>query len=222
MCEFFLTPQGCVKGQTYDFAHPRAMPSGGNNLRNVGAFGVSAMAAGGRGMGRGPAPAMRVCEFYLTPAGCNRGNSCNFAYPTGRAAQQALAAKEAAAAGRGPARAAGYGGQQAAAPICDYFFSRRGCSKGNACPFSHTSPPPPAYGAYGHPQQQQSVDQSRKPPKVCAFYNTEKGCVKGRQCDFLHVEDKVCDFYLSERGCKKGQHCNFKHVKDEQATEAAD
>ena len=219
MCEFFLTPQGCIKGQTCDFAHPRAMPSGGNSLRPAGPFGASAVMGAGRGFGRGAGPAVRVCEFYLTPAGCNRGNSCNFSHPTGRAAQQALAAKEAAAAGRG-GRGAAMGGQQAA-PICDYFFSRRGCSKGNACPFSHTAPAPAAYGAYGHHGGAGAADLSKKPPKVCAFYNTEKGCVKGRQCDFLHVEDKVCDFYLSERGCKKGQHCNFKHVKDEQAAEPA-
>ena len=219
MCEFFLTPQGCVKGQTCDFAHPRAMPSGGNSLRTPGPFGASAVGAGRGGMGRGAGPAMRVCEFYLTPAGCNRGNSCNFAHPTGRAAQQALAAKEAAAAGRsGRGATAMMGGQQA--PICDYFFSRRGCSKGNACPFSHTAPQPASYGGYNQ-QHSAAADMAKKQPKVCAFYNTEKGCVKGRQCDFLHVEDKVCDFYLSERGCKKGQQCNFKHVKDDQTAAEA-
>ena len=197
------------------------MTSGGNS-RQAGHFGAAAIGVGGgygvgggRGFGRGGGgPAMRVCEFYLTPAGCNRGNNCNFAHPTGRAAQQALAAKEAAAAGRG-GRVSALGAQTA--PMCDYFFSRRGCSKGNACPFSHTAPGPVSYGGgYGQQQGGAGADASRRAVRVCAFYATEKGCVKGRQCDFLHVEDKVCDFYLSKRGCKKGQHCNFKHVKDEQ------
>ena len=157
-----------------------------------------------------------VCQFYLTPQGCNRGNLCPFLHPTGRAAQQALAAKEAGA--RIPA------GRPV--PSCDYFFSRRGCSKGDSCPFSHVREPQPhaphapfnaGWGAvhqggpmYGGGGPSVVV----KRPKVCSFHSTERGCVKGNACEYIHVKDKLCTFVLSEKGCKKGATCDHKHPKE--------
>ena len=208
VCEFYITPQGCLKGNQCDHLHPRALPAQHLNAAAAGGAGRGAGGGAGRGRGGGMAAAaagggvtVRVCEFYLTPAGCNRGDNCQFLHPTGRAAQQALAAKEAAAMG-GAGR--GGGGQ----PICDYFFSRKGCSKGEHCPFSHhrdvaASAFPAPYGGYA---QYGAAGAVVKKPKVCAYYGTERGCVKGDSCDHIHVNSKPCDFFLSERGCKKGEY----------------
>ena len=214
MCDFFLTPQGCLKGNQCDFLHPRVIPA--QHLppapHTRGGMRGGIVGPAGR-MGGGPVT-VRVCEFYLTPQGCNRGAHCQFLHPTGRAAQQALAAKEAAT--RMPA------GRPV--PICDYFFSRRGCSKGDACPFSHVRephphPPLPHFGGgwgamHAGPMYGGGASVLNKRPKVCDFYSTERGCVKGDACEFIHVKDKLCDFYLSERGCKKGEACDFKHPKE--------
>ena len=203
VCDFFLTPQGCLKGNQCDFLHPRVIPA---QHLPPGPAARGAVRGMGR---TGPAGGItvRVCEFYrqlhslhasapasyswhsshltvsplcaVTPAGCNRGNSCQFLHPTGRAAQQALAAKEA-----GVRSVAGR-----PVPICDYFFSRRGCSKGDSCPFSHSrdlvapyggfaAAASPVYGAAG----------VQKRAKVCDFYGTERGCVKGETCEFIHVK----------------------------------
>jgi len=178
ICDYYLTPQGCVKGNQCSFLHPRVVPSSQqSNTRGPNRSGPSA-AAGGH----------RVCEFYNTPHGCHKGPACNFSHVSNF---------------NGNSRGSADGKRT---QICDFFFSRKGCNKGETCPFSHTKGPasnPTTFGAHG----------VEKKPKVCDFYNTERGCVKGDLCDFIHVKNKPCDFYLSERGCKKGALCDFRHVK---------
>lgn len=153
----------------------------------------------------------RVCEYYLTPNGCNKGAACSFLHPTGKAAQEVLNNKGSLINSNGTIP--GKKNQR-----CDFYMSRSGCHRGDACPFIHDKRAPISSSSYPLSTSSSSISraQSLRKPKICSFYNTERGCVKGDHCVFLHVKDKICDFWLSEQGCKKGEYCDFKHPRDEQ------
>lgn len=81
------------------------------------------------------------------------------------------AGEEGAAAGRGGAAPAGEApGTGAAAPgtsapqrSCSFFFNRGRCKHGDACSFSHTTPPP-----------------------ICKHIKNRRRCPKGLRCNFWH------------------------------------
>jgi len=216
VCDFFLTPQGCIKGNNCDFIHPRVPPT-----QHYGASSNSRSNARVGGSSSGGSDT-RVCQYYLTPAGCNKGNSCSFLHPTGRAAQEALA-NVSRSSNNGNNAGKANNNTSKKAQRCDFYFSASGCKKGDSCPFSHeqrrggNKESSASSSSSSHPRSSgvASFPASRK-PRICGFHNTDRGCIKGESCEFIHIKDKTCDFWLSEQGCKKGDWCDFKHSKDQQ------
>lgn len=235
VCAFYLSPRGCIKGDSCDFNHPNA-PDGSVTSKVCDFFKSAKGCTKGDecnflhpeghvnarpGFGGG----QKVCQFFATPRGCIKGDACDFAHPN-------LSAKP-----------------------CTFFLSARGCVKGNDCDFSHAHPsmmpgfpgagvPSPfdafASAGMGYPgmgpqgldfgrgMPQMGMPQMRgqpgvpphlahKRPQICQYHNTERGCVKGAQCDFVHQREKVCDFWNTERGCRKGKYCDFQHPPKDEA-----
>jgi len=229
-CAFYLSPRGCIKGDTCDFSHPVA-PDGSVTTRvcdffksskgcNKGAEcnflhpegHVNNGSGGSGGVGSGARP----CQYFSTPRGCIKGDSCDFAHPN-----------------------------LSTTKPCNFFMSPRGCAKGRDCDFSHgpAAGMMPGFGGMpagmpnpfdafaagmGFPGMGQGFPGmggqagvrgapgvpphlAHKRPLMCQYHNTERGCVKGMSCDFVHQREKVCDFFASERGCKKGKYCEFQH-----------
>jgi len=219
VCDFYLTPRGCVKGDACDFQHPNA-PGG--------------------------AVTNKVCQFFQTPRGCIKGAACDFLHPEGMTA-----------------RAGGVGQGAAKQAVCNFFNSPRGCIKGDKCDFLHPGAQAGmgmmgqmgamggmgAYGGYGMgmgmgmegfgaPMMGVTGGQSGN-GKPCQYFSTPRGCIKGNACDFSHtggapqmggfgrgmspmgpvnkmgqlMKDKVCDFFNTEKGCIKADACEFIHQK---------
>lgn len=166
-----------------------------------------------------------ICKFFQMPQGCKKGAGCEFLHPS--------PAMGMGMGGMGmPGAPMGYGAPMMGAAAggkkqCTFFFTARGCVKGESCDFSHTaggdqqqqmfsSPAPQMYGMGMPGMQQQPMPgqqgmQMMKKPQKCDFFSTERGCIKGEMCDFIHQKEKACDFFLSERGCRKGKFCDFQH-----------
>lgn len=237
ICAFYLSPRGCIKGDSCDFVHPSA-PDGSQTTK--------------------------VCDFYKSVKGCNKGNECNFLHPEGHMNARAGNSSGAKvcqyfATPRGCIKgdSCDFAHPNLSAKPCTYFLSARGCVKGKECDFSHHTPamagfpgmPFDQFGAaaMGFPTMPNmagsgamNMDFGRMPPRlppspfgqmganvpahlahkkpqVCQFHNTERGCVKGAQCDFVHQREKVCDFWMGERGCRKGKYCDFQHPPKDDA-----
>jgi len=232
-CDFFKSPRGCAKNKDCDFLHidglrPSAVQPGGMGMMGMG----GGMGGGGGGM---VAPAgQKICSFFNSPRGCIKGAECDFYHPPAgqqqQQQQQGMPMDGGMMGGQGSGRGQG--------KPCDYFFSARGCVKGNECDFSHVNPAMQA-GGFGAPQmygqqmqgmmpmmgqQRPGMDMMGRPtfgagavekkPQKCDFFSSERGCIKGELCDFIHTKEKVCDFYLSDRGCRKGKFCDFQHPDD--------
>lgn len=231
ICDFYLTPRGCIKGEKCDFQHP--LSPAGTQTNKVCDFYLT-----GRGCRKGdqcdflhPTPKQpvkdKVCTYYMTPQGCIKGLNCDFLHP--RPGMLGDVPGMPSIPGMGFPGAAPLGGAlpgmggRGKKP-CEFFLSARGCVKGDQCDFSHVRPgasfpDPSALGAFpglGFPLgllPQAAGRGAKKPmkPKLCEFVNTPRGCVKGDQCDFIHQKNKVCDFYLKPQGCRKGALCDFLH-----------
>jgi hypothetical protein len=208
ICDFYLTPRGCMKGEKCDFQHPLS-PAGTQTNR--------------------------ICDFYLTPRGCRKGDQCDFLHPQPK--------------------------QPVKDKVCTYYMTPQGCIKGLNCDFLHPRPGmfgdiPGAIpgapnsgipadlaalgvgagvggrgGGYGAPVpfpfafMPQAGRGQKKPlrPKVCDFHGTARGCVKGDACEFIHQKNKICDFFLKPQGCRKGNLCDFLHqAKDGEAPKPED
>eukprot|EP00658_Telonema_sp_P-2_P033073 TRINITY_DN2434_c0_g2_i3.p1 TRINITY_DN2434_c0_g2~~TRINITY_DN2434_c0_g2_i3.p1 ORF type:complete len:169 (-),score=56.92 TRINITY_DN2434_c0_g2_i3:354-860(-) len=81
-----------------------------------------------------------------------------------------------------------------------WFFTQGKCTKGDGCPFSHTTP---------------VSDPTAVKKKVCVFY-LRGSCTKGEGCAFSHegeprqAKKRNCSFF--QRGaCNKGEACPFSH-----------
>jgi len=206
ICDFYLTPRGCMKGEKCDFQHPLS-PAGTQTNR--------------------------ICDFYLTPRGCRKGDQCDFLHPQPK--------------------------QPVKDKVCTYYMTPQGCIKGLNCDFLHPRPGMfgdipggmpggqnagiPAElaalgvggggrgGQFGAPVpfpfafMPQAGRGQKKPlrPKVCDFHGTARGCVKGDACEFIHQKNKVCAFFLQPQGCRKGNLCDFLHQgKDGEAPKPED
>jgi hypothetical protein len=226
ICDFYLTPRGCMKGEKCDFQHP--LSPAGTQTNRICDFFLTA-----RGCRKGdqcdflhPQPKQpvkdKVCTYYMTPQGCIKGLNCDFLHP------------RPGMFGDIP-NAAGASGGAAARKPCDFFLSPRGCIKGDQCDFAHIRPGAAGFPAgFGAPVASfpfaaaallaAGRGQRRAlRPKVCDFHNTARGCVKGDACDFIHQKNKVCDFYLKPQGCRKGALCDFLHPsKDGEAAKPED
>jgi hypothetical protein len=153
ICDFYLTPRGCMKGDKCDFQHPLS-PAG--TLTN------------------------RVCDFYLTPRGCRKGEQCDFLHP-----QPKQGVKD---------------------KVCTYYMTPQGCIKGLNCDFLHPRPGMFTDVPGGTPGASSS-SSSTIPPDLAAL-GVGVGVGAGRG-----VRSKPCDFFLSPRGCIKGDQCDFSHVR---------
>ena len=80
------------------------------------------------------------------------------------------------------------------APICRFYGTPRGCSKGGNCPFQHIDTTNTNSTAIDSDSVDDAVDMnsnvSVKPvhrsKQVCHFYNTPAGCRTGDTCPFIH------------------------------------
>jgi len=226
LCEYYISPRGCIKNDKCDFLHPKS-PNG--SITN------------------------RVCDYYNQNRGCIKGETCDFLHVHPRGFATSLAPLGRGGGGGGPDR---YGRSSLpfSPPVmrgyssvnisrgppnnmnnsgddkqCKYFLTNRGCIKGDKCDFSHGASHFPSYHSSSHHSSQQ-YSQFRQPfqhdpyppqrgapsrplrPKKCEFHNTPSGCVKGDQCDFIHEKNQVCDFFNTSRGCRKGELCDFQHT----------
>jgi len=223
ICDFYLTPRGCIKGEKCDFQHPLS-PAGSQTNR--------------------------VCDFYLTPRGCRKGDQCDFLHPQPK--------------------------QPVKDKVCTYYMTPQGCIKGLNCDFLHPRPGmfgdvpgmsalPGLQGMGGLPGGGQVAGGvapaaggggggGRGTRKPCDFFLSPRGCVKGEQCDFPHIRPgasfpdaaalggfpglspfpfgmlpqvggggrgakkalrpKLCEFVNTPRGCVKGDACDFIHQKN--------
>jgi hypothetical protein len=150
ICDFYLTPRGCMKGDKCDFQHPLS-PAG--TLTN------------------------RVCDFYLTPRGCRKGDQCDFLHP-----QPKQGVKD---------------------KVCTYYMTPQGCIKGLNCDFLH--PRPGMFTDLPGATPDSSSPSSAIPADLAAL---GVGIGAGRG-----VRSKPCDFFLSPRGCIKGDQCDFSHAR---------
>jgi len=197
LCDFYLSPKGCVKGEDCDFVHPRA-PNGTITNRICDFF-----LKPGRGCREGdrcgfvhPQRANvkeKICDFFLSAAGCKRGFNCDYAHPPH------LAGSAAAMMGGAPAAVAPspYNPYNPYAPA--------------PLPVSVPRAPAPSYGVdlYGRPLSLpaglsplsagpavpavRAPVSARLPPRKtgdrpCTYFNTPRGCLKGAACDFAHVK----------------------------------
>jgi len=224
-CDFYITPRGCIKGDTCDFLHPVA-PNGTVTTRvcdffksprgcakdkecdflHIESLRPTAMQPGmmgGMGMGMGAAaPAgQKICTFFNSPRGCIKGTECDFFHPPagqGMPGMDACMMQQQGGQGRGQGKA------------CDYFFSARGCVKGNECDFSHVNP---AMGG-GFPGQQPMYGQQMG--MAMPMMGGRPGMDMMARPGFGGPEKRQqkCDFFATERGCIKGEMCDFIHTKE--------
>jgi len=209
VCEFFNLPRGCAKGAECDFLHPVGLRRQPNPSMGMGGMGMG-------GMGMAPA-GQQICKFFNSPQGCKKGPQCEFYHPP--MAGGMPGGMQGGMQGGMPGGAGGRPG----AKQCDYFFSPRGCIKGDQCDFSHGNQgmfgAPMGYGQMGGGMGMPGMMGGGRGPgfgvqkkaQKCDFFTSERGCIKGDLCDFIHVKEKVCDFFLSEKGCRKGKFCDFSH-----------
>lgn len=217
VCEYFQKPRGCIKGDTCDFLHPNLPASRMAQMSQMGQQGKP------------------VCNFFNSPRGCVKGDKCDFMHPSPYGAQ-GMGVMGMGMGGMGGGMGGGRGGNDMP-KICEFFMTPRGCAKGNSCDFAHLNPAamqaqqmygggnPMAggMGGFGAPQQGAPGRMAVTPmgpvnragklmrDKVCEFFSSERGCIKGEMCEFIHQKQKPCEFYATSRGCRKGKFCDFVH-----------
>jgi len=117
----------------------------------------------------------KICEFFQTQRGCNKGLACDFAHvPPGQLLGMA------GGAGMSPIGPVSRTGKLMKPKLCEYFGTPRGCIKAATCEFIH--------------QQQ----------KPCEFALSGRGCKKGKFCDFLHVDANGTPFPGIDEGSLPG------------------
>jgi len=238
ICEFYLQPRGCIKGDKCDFKHPLA-PGGGVTNK------VCEYYLKPRGCIKGDAcdflhPNVQAntrlaqqlqsqvkqspCTFFNSPRGCVKGDKCDFLHPSamnmmGMMGQMGMGGMMG---GMGMPGAIGQGGQ--GGKVCEFFMTPRGCSKGNSCDFAHIPGGGQQYfggmpgmigmpmgGGMGMSGPVNKLNGKPLRPKACEFFSTERGCIKGDSCDFIHQKQKPCEFTSTPKGCRKGKFCDFLH-----------
>lgn len=178
ICSYYLTVNGCVKGMKCDFLHPRAIPANKtrevfqkakelnkNNQTAVKSLKFGQVTLKGKNVMINDD---KVCEYYLTPTGCNKGSECTYLHPRGKDAQDALNAKEALNKSssnkqRGPRLSTNNNGTSA----------RRG-KKDNNNENKEKKP------------KREKLTAEQKKEKQCQFFKSENGCKKGEECEFKH------------------------------------
>jgi len=207
VCEYYLKARGCNKGQECEFLHPDIQPE------------QKRMLAAQLPQKSQP------CSFFNSPRGCIKGATCDFAHPGfggmgmgGFGGYDGSMMMGGGMGGMNPnmGQAQGFGGPapgQMGPKICEFFQTQRGCNKGNACDFAHVAPHQ-LIGLAGVLTPAGPVSKMGKllRPKICEFFTSERGCIKGQTCEYIHQQQKPCGFAQSGKGCKKGKFCEFLHT----------
>ena len=77
-------------------------------------------------------------------------------------------------------------------PTCKFFLTRRGCSHGSECRFSHVVPPPEAGEQETAVRERPRGRRSSKPP-VCRQFLASSSCKYGDRCRYRHVARQETD-----------------------------
>jgi len=193
VCTYYMTPQGCIKGLNCDFLHPRPGVYGDVGLGGGGGQGAQGGVAGMQGVSPNPGQKNKLCDFYLTPRGCVKGDKCDFIHVSPTPAFSMLGAQ----------------GWPATMPDGSQAWAQ-GLPEGMQAQYAGY----PAAALQGSPFAVAAAAVKKK-PKLCSFFKTERGCVKGETCEFIHQKDKPCDFVNKPGGCRKGAFCDFMHPAKE-------
>ena len=93
---------------------------------------------------------------------------------------------------------------------CSYFDGPDGCSKGDACTFSHD------------PLSEKKPSKKKEKKLRCSYFDSPEGCTKGDACTFSHdplAEKKRCSYIDGPNGCWKGDDCEFSHKPLEKSSD---
>lgn len=113
VCEFFLQPRGCIKGNACNFAHIPPQASQYFGMQGMQGMGMNMMGRPGM-TSAGPVNKIgkllkpKVCEFFNSPNGCKKLETCEFVHQKQK--------------------------------MCEFANSARGCRKGKFCDFMHEPP----------------------------------------------------------------------------------
>jgi hypothetical protein len=238
LCEYYVTPRGCIKGDTCDFLHPKS-PNG--------------------------SVTSRVCDFFNQPRGCIKGDTCDYLHVRPRLPPNAVGIGRGARPAsifappmmRGGFAPVGRGGGGFDDKTCKYFFTPKGCIKGDKCDFQHTPPsaidthrsdaPPSLYSslttsaypssANHYPPNSFAPSSARPNSSIHDEYRSSQIQYPSYQDQFAQarqpfidpyaaqrfprgalpprtLKPKPCEFHSTERGCIKGDLCDFIHQKN--------
>lgn len=212
VCEWYLKPRGCMKGDACDFQHPPGMAGSGGPLvvKN------------------------KICEYYLKPRGCKLGTQCDFLHPDLSSNDKLMLQAQVSVKSK----------------LCTFFGTPRGCIKGDSCDFLHSTPASEQMlGQYAMPQYGMGMPMGPPMmggmggmgamggmggmvggggsfgPRPCQYFSSPGGCAKGNDCNFAHIpsafnngppvqlpkKNRPCQYWGSPRGCMKGDTCDFIH-----------
>jgi hypothetical protein len=168
-CTYYNSPRGCIKGAACDFMHPTSFMGGhlslGPMLGSMGGYdgygtgsklGVVGMNRFAPSAQSSAAPPPKICQFFTTTRGCNKGNSCDWAHVP----PQQFGFLAGTMTSAGPVSKMG---KLLRPKVCEFFASERGCIKAESCEFIH--------------QQQKSCEFFSSPRgcikgKFCDFLHT--------------------------------------------------
>lgn len=133
------------------------------------------------------------CGWHGSAAGCRHGDNCHNSHGVVGVAATYETFEERK--GRLASEAVNgvplLKGQKKRKP-CRYFRREDGCTKGDACGFSHEKTP-------------------------CKFFFGTEGCNKEDNCEYSHVKES-CRHYYRRGGCRNGDNCKYSHALPTLAT----
>jgi len=204
-CTYFNSPRGCIKGASCDFMHPAPFMGGQMPLGSMlGMGGYEGYGIGSKlgvvGMNRfaahnSTASPPKICQFFTTTRGCNKGNSCDWAHvppqqfgylagtmtPAGPVSKMGKLLRpkvcEFFSSERGCIKAESCEFIHQQQKPCEFFSSPRGCIKGKFCDFLHTVDPTTTVGANG--VSATTIITSKSTPHTNAIVNaaTSNGAI---------------------------------------------
>lgn len=151
----------------------------------------------------------RGCRFFLSEAGCKKGDECPYSHADGAVAPPPRAPRQ-------PRR------QMNDVPVAAH-----------AAVAADVNAPPKRQQRRRRQQPRRFADEEKREngpaaPRLCRFYQTEEGCRKGSECNFEHSDSavaaprrdagfvavrtqKVCPYWDTEEGCRQGDQCRKLH-----------
>jgi len=141
-CTYFNSPRGCIKGASCDFMHPSFVgnhlplgsmlgPLGGYDSYGIGSklsVGMNRFASNTHNNNTASPP--KICQFFATTRGCNKGNTCDWAHVPPQQFGYLAGTMT-------PAGPVSKMGKLLRPKVCEFFASERGCIKAESCEFIH-------------------------------------------------------------------------------------